>query len=67
MATHPQSLQVFSSGHPSFLSSIRPFVHLCSPRLPSPLFQRPPAAATPETKEKIEGGWPGGQAEGLNE
>lgn len=63
----PPPEQVFSSGHPSFLPSIRPSVHLCSPRLPSPLFQRPPAAAAPETEEKTGGVWLGGQAEGANE
>lgn len=66
-ASHPpRPPQVFSSGHPSLLPSICPSVHLHSPRLPSLLFQRPPAAATPETKEKTEGwvaGWTGGGKE----
>lgn len=62
----PPPPQVFSSGHPSLLPSVCPSVHLHSPRLPSLLFQRPPAAATPETKEKTEGwvaGWTGGGKE----
>lgn len=58
---------VFSSGHPSFLPSICPFVHLHAPRFPSPLFQRPPAAVTPGTKEKTEGWVAGGQLEGVEE
>lgn len=60
----PLPLPCRSSGHPSFLPSIHLLVHPCAPRIPSLLFQRPPAAATPETRQK---GWVAGWAGGGNE